>query len=89
MPPSPTSADADRTIVLYGRPGCHLCEEAAELLDAILGPDGYRSVDIEPDDDLLARYAHRIPVVSVDGVDRLEGLITGPAIRAIVEASPA
>ena len=85
MPPLPSSDAAAPEIVLYGRAGCHLCDEAAELLDAIIGPDRYRSVDIDPDDDLLARYGHRIPVVSVDGVDRLEGLITGADIRAVLE----
>jgi hypothetical protein len=67
-----------RDVVLYVRDGCHLCEDAAVLLDEMIGPDGYRSVEIETDDDLLARYAHRIPVLNVDGTDALELVITGP-----------
>lgn len=70
-------------IVLYERDGCHLCEEAHVLLDAMLGPERYRRVDIDTDDDLLVAYAHRIPVVAVDGVDRLEAPITGPDLRAL------
>jgi hypothetical protein len=70
-------------VVLYERDGCHLCEEARVLLDAMLGPDGYDRLDIEADDDLLVRYGHRIPVVTVDGVDRLEAPITGPDVRAL------
>jgi hypothetical protein len=73
MPSTPS-----RDVVLYVRDGCHLCEDAAVLLDEMIGPDGYHSVDIETDGDLLARYAHRIPVLSVDGTDALELVITGP-----------
>ena len=71
-------------IVLYERAGCHLCEDAAVLLESMLGPDRYRRVDIDTDDDLLVRYGHRIPVVTVDGEERLEAPITAPDVRALV-----
>jgi hypothetical protein len=63
---------------LYVREGCHLCEEASVLLDDMLGNDGWDAVDIGTDDDLLVRYAHRIPVLAIDGEDRLELIITRP-----------
>jgi glutathione S-transferase len=58
-----------RVVTLYSRPGCHLCDEARQV---ILGlreelPFELREVDIECDDDLLARYLERIPVIAVDG----------------------
>ncbi len=58
-----------RTVVLYGRPGCHLCDEAREVLDALKVGRGFalREVDIECDELLHARYLERIPVVEVDG----------------------
>jgi len=68
--------------VLYVRRGCHLCEDAGVLLDSMLGSDGWDAVDIETDDDLLVRYAHRIPVLAVDGEDRLELIITRPDLEA-------
>jgi hypothetical protein len=71
-------------IVLYVRDGCHLCEDAAVLLDDMIGPDSYTAIDIATDDDLLARYAHRIPVLSVDGEDRLELIFTTPDVRQAV-----
>ena len=71
-------------MVLYARPGCHLCEEVGVSLDEMLGPGRYDTVDIETDDDLLLRYGHRIPVVAVDGIDRLEAPIDGPDLRALV-----
>jgi glutaredoxin-like protein DUF836 len=75
MPPRPT---------LYVRAGCHLCEDASVLLDAMLGTDGWDAVDIETDDDLLVRYAHRIPVLVVDGVERLELIITRPDVAEVL-----
>ncbi|HEX7195741.1 MAG TPA: glutaredoxin family protein [Candidatus Limnocylindria bacterium] len=69
---------------LYVRHGCHLCDEASVLLDVMLGADGWDAVDIETDDDLLVRYAHRIPVLAVDGTDRLELIITRPDLEAVL-----
>jgi hypothetical protein len=65
-------------LVLYVGPNCHLCADAAILLDDLIGADAYRVVDVEADANLLPRYAGRVPVVAVDGVDRLEAPITGP-----------
>ncbi|HWT90313.1 MAG TPA: glutaredoxin family protein [Solirubrobacterales bacterium] len=59
-------------VVVYSRPGCHLCEEAIEQIVA-LHEQGYRfelhEVDIESHDLLLRRYLERIPVVEVDGIE--------------------
>ena len=70
--------------VLYVRRGCHLCEDASVLLRDVLGQDGFDEVDIETDDDLLVRYAHRIPVLAVDGTDRLELMITRPDLEEVL-----
>ena len=57
-------------VVVYSRPGCHLCEEAMAAIVA-LHADGYRfelrEVDIESDEALLRRMLERIPVVELDG----------------------
>ena len=66
--------------VLYVREGCHLCEDAGVLLNEMLGTDGWDAIDIASDDDLLLRYAHRIPVLAIGGEDRLELVITRPDI---------
>ena len=70
--------------ILYVREGCHLCEDAGVLLDEMIGRDAYTAVDIETDDDLLVRYAHRIPVLAVDGTDRLELILTRPDVLALL-----
>jgi hypothetical protein len=71
-------------VTLYERDGCHLCDEARVLLDEMLGAGGYAHVDIEADDGLVLRYGFRIPVIGLDGVDRLEAPITAPDLRALV-----
>jgi len=72
-------------VVVYSRPGCHLCEEAIEALVALHG-EGYRftlhEVDIESDDLLLRRHLERIPVVEVGGLVASELVFDEAAVRA-------
>jgi Glutaredoxin-like domain (DUF836) len=72
-------------VVVYSRPGCHLCEEAIGAIVALHG-DGYRfvlhEVDIESDELLLRRHLERIPVVEVDGVVVSELVLDDAAVRA-------
>ena len=57
-------------LVLYGRPDCHLCDEARAGLEAMLA-DGLafelEEVNIESDEELHARFLERIPVVELEG----------------------
>lgn len=71
-------------MTLYERDGCHLCEEARVLLDATLTPDGYARVDIDADDELVLRYGFRVPVLALDGIDRIEAPITAPELQALM-----
>jgi glutaredoxin len=56
-------------VTLYGRPGCHLCDDARVALERVRArhPFTLREVDIEADDELFRRYLERIPVVSLNG----------------------
>lgn len=56
-------------VTLYGREGCHLCDEARDVLEALRARAAFEleEVDIESDPALHARYLERIPVVAVDG----------------------
>ena len=71
-------------VVLFERKDCHLCDEVRVLLNEMIGSDRYERVDIDSSDDLVMRYGFRVPVVAVDGVDRLEAPISGPDLRAVV-----
>ena len=73
------------SVVVYSRPGCHLCEEAIEQIVA-LREEGYRfelhEVDIESHELLLRRHLERIPVVEVDGVEVSELILDRAALVA-------
>jgi glutaredoxin len=70
-------------VTLYGRPGCHLCDDAREVLERVRAerPFTLREVDIERDDELLRRYLERIPVVSVDGEELFDFHVDEQALR--------
>jgi hypothetical protein len=63
-----------REVVLYGRPGCHLCEDALVNIERVRErvPFTLTERDIEQDDDLLIRFLERIPVVTIDGEEKFE-----------------
>ncbi len=63
-----------RTVTLYGRPGCHLCDDARAVLERVRATHPFRlvEIDIEGDDALFQRYLERIPVVAIDGEERFE-----------------
>lgn len=56
-------------VTLYGRPGCHLCDEAREALQRVRErtPFTLEEVNIEIDDALHKRYLERIPVITLNG----------------------
>ncbi len=72
-------------LVLYGKPGCHLCEDARSALDAVLAERSaaglvnpqLREADILRDADLTERYRDWIPVLAIG--QRELRLVTQPA----------
>lgn len=72
-----------REIVLYGRPGCHLCDEAREALERIRVELPFALVerDIEADDTLLKAYLERIPVIALDGEELFEYFVDEAELR--------
>ncbi|MFY0544436.1 glutaredoxin family protein [Brevibacillus sp. H7] len=56
-------------IVLYGRPGCHLCDQVEERIRRVGReyPLAIQVVNIESDAHLHERYMLTIPVVEIDG----------------------
>ena len=73
-------------LVLYGRPGCHLCDDAREILTAVRAeiPFSLQEVDIERDDALHRAYLERIPVVTVDGAEAFELFVDVDELRRLL-----
>jgi glutaredoxin len=59
----------DARVVLYGKPGCHLCDDAREVVARVCAALGeqFIEVDITTDPELARRFAEEIPVTYVDG----------------------
>lgn len=56
-------------VVLYAKPGCHLCDDARSVIKTVcaeLGV-GYREIDINTSAELMDAYGEQIPVTLVDG----------------------
>ena len=56
-------------ITLYGKPGCHLCDEARAVIERVCADLGtsYDDVDITASPELMNAYGEQIPVTFVDG----------------------
>jgi glutaredoxin len=56
-------------VTLYSKPGCHLCDDAREIVRAVCAELGveWTEVDITQDDRLFSEYGEQIPVTFVDG----------------------
>jgi glutaredoxin len=57
------------TLTLYGKPGCHLCDDARAAVERVTARRDVRleQVDISRDPVLFKRYGERIPVLEMDG----------------------
>jgi glutaredoxin len=71
------------TVVLYTREGCHLCDDAAEVLRR----HGlkFEVVDIDQDAELRERYDECVPVVEIDGRERFRGRVDPVLLRRLLE----
>lgn len=59
----------DARVVLYTRPGCHLCESAQEVVEAVCSASGdsWTAVDITAVPELVEAFTDQVPVTFVDG----------------------
>lgn len=75
-------------VTLYGRPGCHLCDDARAVVAQVCAELGeeYAEVDITADPELLGRFGEEIPVTFVDGVQHDFWRVDGRRLRAALAA---
>ena len=76
-------------VIIYSRPGCHLCDEAKA---AILGAGCNKEfvleeINIESNDDLLNKYRYDIPVITIDGLETFIHRVTPREFREKIMAN--
>ena len=82
-------------LTLLGKPGCHLCDDARDVIRSVVAelPPGSPQVSLSErsildDAQLLERYADEIPVVLIDGRMHTYWRVDPTRLRtALLEAS--
>lgn len=71
------------TLTLYGKPGCHLCDDARAEIERIQSESHFEleQIDITLDPGLNRRYGERIPVLALEGEELFELHVDGEALR--------
>ncbi|MBA2395869.1 MAG: glutaredoxin family protein [Ktedonobacteraceae bacterium] len=64
-------------VTFYTKAGCHLCDDARDMLDEIAAQTAYEltEIDIRRDTELFERYRYRIPVIMINETLAAEGRI--------------
>jgi glutaredoxin len=81
-----------KTVVLYSRPDCHLCDEARSAILSLRDQGlsfELREIDIDGEDELHLRFLERIPVVAVDDRIVSELVLDLDALRSRIDTVPA
>jgi hypothetical protein len=75
-------------VTLIGKPGCHLCDEAREVVARVTTEMGesFEELDILADPDLHERYWEQIPVTLVDGRQHDFWRVSEDRLRAALRA---
>ncbi|GAA5007634.1 glutaredoxin family protein [Actinopolymorpha pittospori] len=81
-------APAQPRVTLYGKPGCHLCEDARETVAAVCAELGveWTEIDITTDEALFRRFGEQIPVTFVDGDQHDFWRVDAARLRAALTA---
>jgi glutaredoxin len=74
-------------VTLYGKPGCHLCDEARSVVATVRRerPFELREVDVTTDPSLHKSYGERIPVVEVNGEEAFEYVVEPEELRRMLD----
>ena len=70
-------------VIVYSRPGCHLCDEAKDVIEQVKQEIDLtvEDVNIEHDLELLQRYRYDIPVITINGVEAFRHRVEPATLR--------
>lgn len=74
-------------VIVYSRPGCHLCEEAKLAIHSAGCDDQFtlEEINIESDPELLTKYKYDIPVVTLDSAEIFRHRVNKERFRELVQ----
>ena len=77
-------------VVLIGKPGCHLCDDARAIIDKVCTElnVAWSELSILDDPALAAQYFELIPVTLVDGKPHDQWRVNENRLRVALLASP-
>jgi glutaredoxin len=79
-------------LTIYGKPGCHLCDEMKSLVHRVIAPQSQsqdislEEIDISSDQELLDRYGLQVPVLLIDGRKVAKYRVSETELTRMVEA---
>jgi glutaredoxin len=74
-------------VTFYSRVGCHLCDDAREVVESVCSELGesYDEIDISTSAELTSRFGEEIPVTFVDGAQHDYWRVDADRLRAALE----
>jgi len=77
-------------VVLLVRDGCHLCEQAIEIVRSVCTASGdtWAVQDVDADESLRAEYTDHVPVTFVDGVRHAIWVVDAGALASALRPAP-
>lgn len=87
--PSDDALDPDARLVLVGKPGCHLCDDARVVVERVCGELGVRWQERSTLEDITLEMAYweYIPVVFVDGREHARWFVDEAVLREALARS--
>ena len=73
-------------VIIYSRPGCHLCDEAKAAILSAGCNDQFtlEEVNIESDTELLRKYQYDIPVITINGIESFIHRVSPEDFRSMI-----
>jgi glutaredoxin len=73
-------------VIVYSKPGCHLCDEAKEVIKGAQLDDAFEleEINIQTSRELMLKYQFDIPVVTIDGREAFRHRVDTEEFRRLV-----